>query len=131
MKDFLLRLTLAATVTLVATLASPANAQQADEDRAPAAQQQRQPSAAPQSPQQHDAQAPTSGNAQTQDALAFNGRVVKEKGQIVLNDPVTKMSYQFDDQSKAKPYIGKQVKVTGKLDLSNNTIHIDSIEPLS
>jgi hypothetical protein len=48
----------------------------------------------------------------------------------VLNDPVTKMDYQLDDQAKAKPYIGKQVKVTGKLEMNSNTIHVDSIEPL-
>ncbi len=76
MKNFLVRLLLAAALTLVTfALASPAQAQQADED------------------------------------------------------PVTKMSYQLDDQSKAKPYIGKQV--IGKLEMKSNTIHIDSIEPLS
>lgn len=49
----------------------------------------------------------------------------------MLKDPVTKMSYHFDDPAKAKPYIGKQVKVVGKLELKSNIIHIDSIEPLS
>jgi len=44
---------------------------------------------------------------------------------------VTKTSYQIDDVSKAKPFMGKQVKVTGKLDISSNTIHVDSIEPMS
>jgi hypothetical protein len=41
------------------------------------------------------------------------------------------VSYQLDDQSKVKRYFGKQVKVTGKLEMNSNTIHIDSIEPLS
>jgi Protein of unknown function (DUF5818) len=49
----------------------------------------------------------------------------------VLKDPVTKMSYQLDDQAKAKPYGGEQVKVTGKLEMKSNTIHIDGIEPPS
>lgn len=40
-------------------------------------------------------------------------------------------SYQPDDQAKAKPFVGKQVKVTGKLEMKSNTIHIEGIEPLS
>ena len=132
MKNFLMRILLAAALTLVAfALTSPARAQQADEDSAQATPHQAQPSAAQQSPQQHDAPAPSSGDAQTQEALAFTGRVAKEQGQLVLKDPVTKMNYQLDDQAKAKPYVGKQVKVTGKLEMRSNTIHIESIEPLS
>ena len=131
MKDFLIRILLAVVVTLVAfALASSARAQQADEDPAPATPRQPQSAVTPQSPQSQDASAP-SGEAQTQDVLTFTGRVRKEQGQLVLNDPVTKMNYQFDDQAKAKPYVGKQVKVTGKLDMKKNTILIDSIEPLS
>ncbi len=66
-----------------------------------------------------------------QDAKSFTGRVAKEKGKIVLKDPVTKMSYQLDDQDKAASYVGKQVKVTGKLDVNSNTIQVESIEPIS
>lgn len=132
MKSFLIRLLVAAAATLAAfaLASSAARAQQADEDPGPATPRQQQ-STKPPSPQSGDAQPSSSGDVQTQDALAFTGRVVKEKGQILLKDPVTKMSYQFDDQSKAKQYVGRQVKVTGKLDMNSNTIHIDSIEPLS
>jgi glucose/arabinose dehydrogenase len=133
-KDFLIRILLAAGFILAAfALASSAQAQQADEDPTPATPRQQQPTAAPKSPQPQDV--PASGSAdrdaQTQQALAFTGRVREEQGHLVLRDPVTKMSYQFDDPSKAKPYIGKQVKVIGKLELKNNIIHIDSIEPRS
>ncbi len=135
MKNFLVRILLAAAVTLVSfALSSSAHAQQADEDRAPAAPHQAQPPATPQSPQpqQKDAAAAaSSGDTQTQDALAFTGRVMKEQGQLVLKDPITKMSYQLDDQAKVKPFVGKQVKVTGKLEMKSNTIHIEGIEPLS
>ncbi len=133
MKSFLLRIILAAVVTLVATaLSSPVHAQQADQDRTPATPRPTQPGATPQSPQQHDATAPSSGEDQTQEALAFTGRVMKEQqGQLVLKDPITKMSYQLDDQAKAKPFVGKQVKVIGKLEMKSNTIHIEAIEPLS
>ncbi len=133
MKNFLVRILLAAAVTLVAfALSSSVQAQQADEDRTPATPRQAQSPATPQSPQRNNAAAvPASGEAQTQEALAFTGRVMKEQGQLVLRDPITKMSYQLDDQAKAKPFVGKQVKVTGKLEMKSNTIHVEGIEPLS
>jgi hypothetical protein len=129
-KNFLIRILLAAALTLVTFgLASSAQAQQADEDPAPASPQQPQPTA-PKPPPQQQSSAPSSDD-QTQQALAFTGRVTSEQGRLVLNDPVTKMSYQLDDQTKAKPYVGRQVKVIGKLEMKSNTIHIDSIEPVS
>jgi nucleoid-associated protein YgaU len=132
MKNFVVRILLAASMTVVAfVLSSSAQAQQADEDRTPAAPRQAQSPAAPQAPQKQGASAAPGTDAQTQDALAFSGRVMKEQGQLVLKDPVTKMSYQLDDQAKAKPYLGKQVKITGKLEMKSNTIHIEGIEPLS
>jgi hypothetical protein len=131
MNNFLLRMLLAMVATLLAfALSSPAQAQQTDEDRAPAAPRQAQ-SPSPQSPPQHDTSAVPSGDSQTQEVLAFTGRVTKEQGQLVLKDPVTKMSYQLDNQAKAKPYAGKQVKITGKLEMNSNTIHIAGIEPLT
>jgi hypothetical protein len=41
------------------------------------------------------------------------------------------MSYQLDDQEKAKQFEGKQVKVVGKLDLDTNLIHVENIEAVS
>jgi Protein of unknown function (DUF5818) len=132
MKNFLFRILLAAAFVLAAfALGSSAQAQQADEDPATATPRQPHPSAAPKSPQPQGVPAQPSADAQTQEALAFTGRVTTEQGHLVLKDPVTKMSYQFDDPSKARPYVGKQVKVIGKLDLKSNIIHIDSIELLS
>jgi Protein of unknown function (DUF5818) len=129
MKTVLQRFLLATAVTLVAcALTSSAKAQQADEDRASATPHPPQSTTTPQPTQPRD---PAPPSDQTQEALAFTGRVMKEQGQLVLKDPVTKMSYQLDDQAKAKPYVGKQVKVTGKLEMKSNTIHIDGIEPLS
>jgi glucose/arabinose dehydrogenase len=131
-KNFLVRMLLAPAFTVAAlALASSAQAQQADEDPAPATPRQQQPTAAPTPPQPQEVRAPSSNDAQTQQALAFTGRVANEQGQLVLQDPVTKMSYRLDDQSKAKPYVGKQVKVIGKLEMKSNTIQIESIEPLS
>ncbi len=130
MKNFLIRILLAAAFVIAAfALASSAQAQRGDED--PATATPRPQEAAPKSPQPQEARGSPSADAQTQEALAFTGRVTQEQGHLVLKDSVTKMSYQFDDPSKAQPYIGKQVKVVGKLELKSNIIHIDSIEPLS
>src|SRR5215467_5001888 len=129
MKDFLTRLLLAAGFTLLAiALASSADAQQqSDEDPAPATPKTQKNQAQPQSPTQQPSKPPDqsdqkkapSGSTEneTQNALAFTGRVIEEKGALVLHDPVTKMIYQLDDPTKAREYVGKQVKMVGKLDM--------------
>ena len=129
MKDFPVRLELAATAALVAfALSTSTKAQEAAGHAASSGQPysitQQQP------PRGQHAKA-SFRDSQTQDALAFAGRLVKEKGRILLKDAVTKMSYQLDDQSRVRPYIGKQVRVVGRLDLDSNMIHIDRIEPMS
>jgi len=130
MKKFLLHFSLATVVTLLAIAVGPLMlAQQADQDPAPATPNQAAATAAPQQ-QQNEAQMPSS-DTKTQEAKAFSGRIVKENGDLVLKDPVTKVSYKLSDSSKAKQYVGKQVKVNGKLDMSSNTIQVDSIEPAS
>jgi hypothetical protein len=140
MKEIVKRLALAVAITLVAfALASLGHAQQADEDPAPATPQQQKPQSsvkpAPSSSAQQNSPVNKSSaeanDDQTQDALAFTGRIVEQNGELVLNDPVTKLNYQLDDSSKAKPYFGKQVKIIGKLGMKKNTIHIESIEPVS
>jgi hypothetical protein len=147
MNKLLLRVSLAAAVALGAVaLGSVAQAQQpSSQDPAATTPPQQDPSGMPaqdqdqQTPtssqsqtQQNEAQMPAAGaDAQTQDAKAFTGRVVKQDGKVVLKDPITKNTYQIDDASKVKAYMGKQVKVTGKLDMSSNTIHVQNIEPLT
>jgi lipopolysaccharide export system protein LptA len=126
MNKFLVRLSLAAAVTMgVIVLGSSANAQDQQSSQEPAAtpEQQQQPNETQSNETQSD--------MKSQDAKSFTGRVAKEKGKLVLKDPVTKMSYQLDDQDKAASYVGKQVKVTGKLDMNSNTIQVESIEPIS
>jgi|SRR5579864_5788255 len=144
MKEIVKRLMLAVAIMLVAfALASLGHAQQADEDPAPATRQQQKPEAVPQTSGKQATSSPAPQNNpankssadanddETQGALAFTGRIEEQNGELVLNDPVTKLNYQLDDPSKAKPYIGKQVKIIGKLGMKKNTIHIDSIEPVS
>ncbi len=130
MNKFLLHLSLAtAVIFLTLALAPPLHAQQAEEAAAPASRQQAEPAA--QGQQQNEAQMPASGDTTTHEAHAFTGRIVKEKGELILKDPVTKVIYKLDDPSKAKPYVGKQVKVTGKPDMDSNTIQVDDIKPIS
>ena len=125
MKQFLMRLLFATAITLVAVvLAPPVRAQQADQDAAPAA-----PQGAVPSPQRaNEGQMPASGEATTEEAKSFTGRIVKENGEMVLQDTVTKVTYRLDDVAKAKQYMGKRVKVTGKLDMDSNTIRIENIQ---
>lgn len=156
MKRFLLRLSLAAAIALcMALLDTNVNAQQpspqepaatsppqqqSSSDSAsdqqtstaqePTARPQQEPNEPAANPSRNEPQMPAAGNDVTQDAKTFTGRVVKEDGKIVLKDPVTKNSYRIDDASKVKAYMGKEIKVTGKLDMSSNTIRVESVQPL-
>jgi hypothetical protein len=58
----------------------------------------------------------------------FLGTIVKAGNQFVFSDAVSKSSYQLDDQETASKFDGKNVKVTGTLDASNNIIRVQSIE---
>ena len=130
MKRIFQQFSAASAVTLLAMVLGPCvHAQQADQDPSPTAPERTNP-AVPQA-QQNDAQMPASGEATTREAKVFTGRIVKEDGQIILKETVTKVSYKLDDTAKAKQYLGKQVKATGKLDLNTNTIQLERIEPLS
>jgi predicted RNA-binding protein len=131
MKRFLLQIALALGIVLVAAIApSPAYAQHADQDSAPTAP--RKPDGAGIPPQHaNEAQIPASGATTTETTKSFSGVVVKENGEIVLKDPVTKVIYKLDDVAKAKQYMGRRVKVAGKLDMDSNRIVVERIEPVS
>jgi hypothetical protein len=58
----------------------------------------------------------------------FVGTISKVGNQFVFSDDVNKNSYQLDDQETASKFEGKQVKVTGTLDATNNVIRVQSIE---
>jgi len=86
----------------------------------------------PDQPQQSpNTQKPTSGSqddAQKQNAAhSCKGTIVKEGDKYVLKgaDSVT---YQLDDQDRAKNYEGKQVQVTGTLDSKSGTIHVQDVK---
>ncbi len=130
MNKFLLRFLLAAAVTVLAvSLTQSGEAQTSGQDAfGPVAPVQSSPAA---QQQNNEAQMPSSGDTTTHEANAFTGRVVRQNGEIVLMDPVTKVTYKFDDPAKAKKYVGQHVKVTGKLDMNSNTILVESIEIIS
>jgi Protein of unknown function (DUF5818) len=133
MKKFLLHFSLATAVSLLTIAIAPSMyAQQSDQDPAPATpQQQAAAQQQQQQQQQNEAQMPHSGDTTTQEAQTFTGSIAKENGELVLKDSVTKVSYKLDDPAKAKQYVGKHVKVTGKLNMNSNTIQIEGIKPLS
>lgn len=58
----------------------------------------------------------------------FFGTIGKAGDAFVLRTEAAKNPYRLDDQASASKFAGKKVKVTGVLDASNNTIHVQTIE---
>jgi uncharacterized protein DUF5818 len=56
----------------------------------------------------------------------FMGTVVHENGGYFLR--AGDLEYKLDDQSEARRYEGRSVKVTGSLEKQSNTIHVQKIE---
>jgi hypothetical protein len=54
------------------------------------------------------------------------GNIVQRKGDYVLRSG--DKEYKLDDQSKAKEYVGKDVKILGTLDRQSNEIKVKSID---
>jgi hypothetical protein len=128
MKSILKRFLLAMAIVLVVSLAAPpAHTQQADQDQSSTAPRKSDAAAVP-AQHANEPQMPASGGVTTQEVKSFSGIVVKENNAVILQDLVTKVSYRLDDPSKAKSYLGKRVKVTGKLDTNSNTILIADIK---
>ena len=63
------------------------------------------------------------------DTKIFTGKIVKDGDKLVLTDADGKMTYQLDDQQKAKAFLNKSVKVTSILDASTGQIRVSAIEP--
>jgi hypothetical protein len=70
---------------------------------------------------------PSSSSSDAQ--RSFVGSIAKTGGKYVLHTGGS--DYQLDDQAQAGKFEGKDVKVTGQLDQSSNTIKVASIEPSS
>ena len=63
-------------------------------------------------------------------AQAFTGTIVKSGDNYVLKT-ADNMTYQLDDQGRAKQFEGKQVQVTGSLDPTSSTIKVQDIKSAS
>jgi uncharacterized protein YdeI (BOF family) len=61
-------------------------------------------------------------------ATTFTGTIAQHGERFVLKDDGGKTWYDLDDQTSAKKFAGKRVRVTGTLDASNNTIRVRAIE---
>jgi hypothetical protein len=78
--------------------------------------------------------APDQGQAgAAQQSKTFSGTVMKlQNGKYALvtgKTPQGQLAGHFlDDENDAKKYEGKEVKVTGTLDMASNTIHVTRIE---
>jgi Protein of unknown function (DUF5818) len=71
-------------------------------------------------------QSQDSPETSTKAAKVFTGTITQDKDGYVLKTGDQK--YKLDDQSKAKEYDGKHVKVQGTLDRASNVIRVDKIE---
>ena len=103
-------------IVLAAALSSAAFAQQGQSDQPASNDQQTQSAPAPEA----------SADAQPQ---TFSGTIVKAKNHYVLK--TDKMTYQLDDETKAKQFEGKQVNVSGTADKSTSVIRVTDIQPAS
>ena len=110
-------LSLIATLALAAALSPAAFGQQDQPAPPPSNDSQTQTTPAPD----------TSTDAQTQ--TSFSGTVVKVAKHYALK--TGSMTYQLDDQTKAKQFAGKQVNVSGTLDKSTSMIRVTDIQPAS
>lgn len=123
-----------AMVTLPAAFAQGTPSQSQHPNTQPTATPQTQdPSATPsQQPSENSPSTgdPSSSASSTSDAgRSFVGSIMKTGGKYVLHTAGT--DYKLDDQAQASKFKGKDVKVTGQLDQSSNTIRVQSIEPSS
>ena len=71
-------------------------------------------------------QAPAQQQPDPARSRTFTGTVARENGQYTLRDESGK-SWKVDDPDRVKPYEGKRVEITGRLDPDGLTIHIDSV----
>ena len=63
-----------------------------------------------------------------EDVRTYSGKISSSNGKYVLAGASPRGPYLLDDQKSAKKYEGKNVLVTGVLDQSNNTIHVQKIQ---
>lgn len=92
---------------------------------------QQTPSTNPTAPGQEGAppQQETDAATPQQSARSFEGKISISGEQYVLLDRAAQTSYRLDDQTKAKKYAGKEVKVIATMDPVSNILHVIDITP--
>jgi Protein of unknown function (DUF5818) len=76
---------------------------------------------------------PAKDISQTQgqpEAKTFTRTILKSGENFVLSESATKSRYLLDNQDRARPYEGKNVKITGTIDGASNLIHIENIQEI-
>jgi hypothetical protein len=80
---------------------------------------------------QNQPKPPAEGQTQQDSQQTVTGKIAKsDDGKFVLVDSAGTM-YQLDDQSTARKFAGKMVKVSGTIDTSSNSIHVTEIKAAS
>lgn len=92
-------------------------------------QQEPQRSDKPQTPDQQPAVPKAATELHHSPAQTYTGKIVSNKGRLVLKNDAGPGMYKLDGQTKASEYKGKNVIVTGSLDSANKTIHVLYIVP--
>jgi hypothetical protein len=70
----------------------------------------------------------TPAQENNEDLRTYSGKISSSGGKYVLEGASPKGPYLLDDQKSARKYEGKNVLVTGLLDRSSNTIHVQKIQ---
>jgi Protein of unknown function (DUF5818) len=65
---------------------------------------------------------------QQSEVKIFTGKIMKSGEKLVLKNAATQSTYVLDDESRAKSFEGRTVKVTGTLDPLTGAIRVTSIE---
>lgn len=91
--------------------------------------QERQTQPSPDTPQAGQS-SETQPSSQVQSEKEFTGTIVNDGHSVRLKDSTGNANYKLDDQKRAKTYVGKPVRVRGKLDAATNTIQVDSISAM-
>lgn len=87
--------------------------------------QAQQNSSQPSADQPSHSQADTNSLPQVE---TFTGTIGKGSDGYFLKG-ANGASYRLDDAMKAQPFDGKNVQISGKLELDTNLIHVESIKP--
>src|SRR6266700_762058 len=80
-----------------------------------------------QSGAQQQQQQSTDTQSQSQSARTLEGKIAESGSKLVFQETSTQTAYKLDDQDKAKPFEGKNVKVMATVDPNTNTLHVVDI----